>query len=343
MLPFHVVDGTTIRQIISVKRAEIIDSVKSAYIAHHSGQSVNPNSYFLRFPDKPDARIIALPSYLGGDVKIAGIKWIASFPANVINNVPRASAVLVLNDYVTGYPIACLEGSQISAARTAASAVVGAEQLFGGRQAQRIAIVGAGVIARNIVDFFYASAWAVDQFLVHDQVERYGNALVQHCRKIHSCPAETACLEKAIEGADIVVLATTAGTPYITDPRLFRPGQIILNISLRDLSPEVIINAHNVLDDVNHCMTGNTSPHLAEQKYGHRDFIDGTLAQLLLGELRLTNRRPKIFSPFGLGVLDLAVGSLVLRCAKAEKQSTLIDGFFGEMERWSSGVEAIKR
>ena len=59
---------------------------------------------------------------LRGEPGVAGIKWIGSFPDNVARNVPRASAVLLLNDFETGYPFACLEAAQISAARTAASA-----------------------------------------------------------------------------------------------------------------------------------------------------------------------------------------------------------------------------
>ncbi len=121
MFSFNVISGTVAREIIVQRRPEIVDVVKRAYLTHHLGRSVNPNSYFLRFSEKPSARIIALPAYLGGDYDIAGIKWIASFPENINRNIPRASAVLLLNDYQTGYPFACLEASQISAARTAAS------------------------------------------------------------------------------------------------------------------------------------------------------------------------------------------------------------------------------
>lgn len=126
------------------------------YLSHAAGDSVNPDSYFLRFPEKPDSRIIALPAYLGGRHNTVGIKWIGSFPANITRGIPRASAVLVLNDYSTGYPFALLEESQISAARTAVSAVRAAEVLTGGRAARRLVVVGAGTIARNILEFLAA-------------------------------------------------------------------------------------------------------------------------------------------------------------------------------------------
>ena len=337
MFSFDVVGGTAAREIIGAARPQIVDVVEQAYLTHHAGNSVNPNSYFLRFPDKPSARIIALPAYLGGDTDVAGIKWIGSFPENVQRNVPRASAVLLLNDYATGYPFACLEASQISAARTAASAVLGAEKLHGSRTAATIAVVGSGVIARNIVEFFHSQQWQVGEYVIFDRVADYADKLAGHIRGPLGGAASTApSLEAAIKGADVVVLATTAAEPYLTDPAAFAAGQVVLNISLRDIDPGIITAAHNVLDDVDHCLTANTSPHLAEQATGGRDFIDGTLAQLILGEITLTEDKPKIFSPFGLGVLDLAVGVFVHQQAQQRQQTVPIEGFFGETERWSS-------
>ncbi|MGH3623136.1 MAG: 2,3-diaminopropionate biosynthesis protein SbnB [Sciscionella sp.] len=337
MFEFNVVGGDVAREIIRTSRADIVDIVRSAYLTHHAGNSVNPNSYFLRFPEKPSARIIALPAYLGGEYDVAGIKWIGSFPENIENNVPRASAVLLLNDYATGYPFACLEASQISAARTAASATLGAEELLGCRYASKVAMVGSGVIGRNIVEFLAARHWQVGEFAVFDKVAGYAGKFADHVRRSFGVPARCAAsVSAAIDGADVVVLATTAAVPHITDTRAFAPGQVVLNISLRDIGPDVIADAYNVLDDVEHCLTANTSPHLAEQATGHRDFVTGTLAELILGEVRLSAARPKIFSPFGLGVLDLAVGTFVHEQALRQRRTVPIDGFFAETQRWTS-------
>ena len=335
MYEFSVIGGKTAREIIGASRPEIVDVVRDTYLAHHAGDSVNPDSYFLRFPEKPDARIIALPAHLGGGADVSGIKWISSFPANIERGIPRASAALLLNDYETGYPFACLEASQISAARTAASAVLAAEQLTGGRTAGKLTVVGAGIIARNILEFFKARDWAVTSVTVHDKSEEYGAALAAHSTDVLGYPAATeSSLSAALTGADVVVLATTAAEPYIVDPESFAPGQVVLNISLRDIGPELIDGAYNILDDVDHCLKANTSPHLAEQKYGGRDFITGTLAQVVNGEVTVGTDKPVIFSPFGLGVLDLAVGLHVFRTAKESGTAVEIEDFFGETTRW---------
>src|SRR5206468_5292349 len=164
-----IINGKTVSDIIHAHRADCIEIVRDAYLAHADGQSVNPDSYFLRFPEKPDSRIIALPAYLGKPFDVAGLKWIASYPANIQRGFPRASAVLVLNSYDTGYPFAILESSIISAARTAASAVLAAFWLGGrSRRARSLGIVGTGVIARHVYGFLVDTGWTVEEGRLYD-------------------------------------------------------------------------------------------------------------------------------------------------------------------------------
>jgi len=138
----------------------------------------------------------------------------------------------------------------------------------------------------------------------------------------------------AIRNASHVVLATTAPTPYIHDLNLLTPGQIVLNISLRDLAPELILGAFNVLDDIEHCMKAGTSPHLAEQLSGGRSFVHGVLAEAINGTLSIDRSKPIVFSPFGLGILDLAVGKYLLNIACEQQRAIRIDGFFPNVNRW---------
>ncbi|MEU5093668.1 2,3-diaminopropionate biosynthesis protein SbnB [Streptomyces sp. NPDC020996] len=336
MLPFHVMGGKAVRAVVDRSRPRIRTAVQDAYLAHHHGGTINPDSYFLRFPDKPEARIIALPALLRGEPTVAGIKWISSFPNNLDRGLPRASAVLVLNDYDTGHPFACLEASQISAARTAASAALAAERLRGGPRADRVTVVGAGVISRTVLEFLRDLEWSVGEVVVHDTVAAYAERSARHARTLGFRARAEESLRGAVADADLVVLATTAAAPYITEPGFFAAGQTVLNISLRDIGPELVAQAHNVLDDVQHCLKAGTSPHLAAEKFGTREFIDGTLAGLLLDEYALTSAKPVIFSPFGLGVLDLAVGGLVLAAGLADGTARAVPDFFPEPEeaRW---------
>ncbi|MCX4657951.1 2,3-diaminopropionate biosynthesis protein SbnB [Streptomyces uncialis] len=333
MFDFDLVPGPVVNEILNDDRSGVMALVRQTYLQHEAGESVNPDSHFLRFPEKPDARIIALPAFLGADVQLAGIKWISSFPANTRKSVPRASAVLILNDYETGYPIACLEAAQISAARTAASAAVAAQALRpDGYEGTCLAVVGAGVIARTVCRYLQEAGCRPASYLVHDVDETSGQALVDHLRGALGESADfTDDLGTALK-ADTVIFATTAGRPYVHTH--FKPEQVVLNLSLRDLAPEVILTASNVFDDVEHCMKAETSPHLAEQAAGGRDFVTGTLAGVLTGAVSLPPGRPVIFSPFGLGILDLAVGAFVHRRARRAGTTVAVPDFFAETRRW---------
>ncbi|MFE2728089.1 2,3-diaminopropionate biosynthesis protein SbnB [Kitasatospora sp. NPDC059327] len=331
MTSFSVVPGAAVSQILGASPKDILRVVTDTYIAHEHGRSVNPDSYFLRFPEKPDARVIALPAYLGGEVDTIGIKWIASFPDNVRQGLPRASATLLLNDYATGYPIACLEAAGISAARTAASAAVAAAALVGDARL-RVAVIGAGVIARTILSYLHANGLAISDVLVHDLDATSADHLAGHAEGL-GLSARTGTLQHAL-AADLVVFATTAATPYVPGDTPLRPGQVLLNVSLRDLAPELLLGANNIVDDVEHCLKALTSPHLTEQLTGNRDFVTGTLGGLLLGRFTLDPAKPTVFSPFGLGILDLAVGHHVLQQARAQGSAVEIPDFIGETTRW---------
>lgn len=330
---FHVLDGRTVARLLDADPHACIEDVRQAYLAHHAGQTINPDSYFLRFPDAPANRIIALPASLSGDRPVSGIKWISSFPANIDAGLQRASAVLILNDPDTGYPFACLEASRISAMRTAASAVLGARWINRQRrQVGRTAFIGAGFIARSVLDMLCVDGWSLGEVSVYDTDAQSAAALSAHATRMRGLSGSVCSLEDCLQ-ADLVVFATTAATPWVLEP-VFRPGQMVLNISLRDLGPQVIAAANNILDDVDHCLKADTSADLAVRQYQSRSFITGTLAQLMSGEIELSPDKASIFSPFGLGVLDLAMGQRLYRQALADGSALAVPHFFHESKRW---------
>jgi len=331
-----IINGKTVSDIIRADREQCIEIVRGAYLAHADGRSVNPDSHFLLFSDKPDCRIIALPAYLGDGFDVAGLKWIASFPGNVQRGFPRASAVLVLNRYDTGYPFAILESSIISAARTAASAVLAAYWLSGrSRRAHSLGIVGTGFIARYVYEFLIDTGWAIEEVRLYDRLplesEKFRNTA---CRlERHRTITIVPDVAQLVRACDLIVFTTVAATPYVTDATLFEHNPLLLHISLRDLAPEILLRSQNVVDDVEHVMKANTSPHLAEQQTGDRSFVTGTLADIMLERRSVDRSRPIIFSPFGMGILDLAVGKWVYDHAVAAGQGLRLSDFFYEVVR----------
>ncbi len=324
--PFHVVSGKTVKSILDSEPLEILRHVRSAYIAHHLNETVVPPSLFLRTPGRPDSRSIALPAYIRTTPEATGIKWISSNPKNHEVGLPRASGVVVLNDIETGYPVCVLEGSHISAARTGASAALAAESM-GSQHSAHLGIIGAGIIAASTCRYLSAAKNLPSRVLVFDRDPARAGAFASAMEQRYGVTAYPSTLETAL-GCDLVAFATTAASPHIRDTHVFGPGQVVLNISLRDLHPHTILAASNILDDVDHCLKENTSPHLAEQMSGSRNFVVGTIGELLSGEVSLDPERAKIFSPFGLGALDIAIASWVFQTATRRGEATAIDEFF---------------
>jgi N-[(2S)-2-amino-2-carboxyethyl]-L-glutamate dehydrogenase len=311
--------------------------VEAAYRLHGAGDSVNPPSYFLRFPDRPSSRIIALPASIGGHVRVDGLKWISSFPENVGAGLPRASAVLILNDQDTGYPFACLEASIISATRTAASAALAAEWLSRERpRPTRIGFFGAGLIARYVHTFLTGTGWSFEEVGVHDLSTESATGFCGYLDRSGVGGRITVHdgAEGLIRSSDLIVFATVAGGPHVSEPRWFEHDPLVLHLSLRDLAPEIVLTSTNIVDDVDHCLKADSSPHLAEQLTGNRDFVHGTLDDVMAGRVIVPADRPVVFSPFGLGVLDLAVGKYVYDRVAANGGLHVLDDFFHELRRY---------
>ena len=337
-----IVRGHEVLSILGGREGELLDTVERAYVAHGRGDSSLPHSLFLRFPDEEKNRIIALPAYLGGEFGVAGMKWVSSFPRNTGRGMDRASAVVVLNSPETGRPEAFIEGSIISARRTAASAALAARALRRDDGSRRAGIVGCGLIGYEIARFLLAACPDIRTFDLFDTNPERARLFGEKCRELGEVEAFVAPdLDTLLGRSSLVALATTAVTPHVRDLSACAPGTTILHISLRDLTGEAVLACDNVVDDIDHVCRAQTSVHLAEQLSGGRDFIRCTLADVLTGAApaRRSEDDIVVFSPFGLGVLDLAVARLVRDAAEDEGLGTVVESFLPEA--WTERHEPL--
>lgn len=308
----------------------VLDAVRAAYVLHEQGESQIPFSTFLRPPATPGSRIISLPAYLGGQDPVMGLKWIASFPENLQRGLQRASALCILNDVQTGYPLALLEGSQISAARTAASAALASSVVHGERPVRTVGLVGCGTINHRVVSFLTVVHPEIETVVLQDVVA--GRAEISAEELAAEYPGiafRTGDLGDAL-GADTVSIATTDSTHWLdlSDYPGRPAGQAILHLSLRDLSTTSILTAYNVVDDTDHAVREETSLHHAERLVGHRGFVHAELGRMLIEHSRpWATALTVVFSPFGLGILDLAVSATVLKAAAQNGIGTEFEGF----------------
>jgi ornithine cyclodeaminase len=338
-----IIGGEDVQRLLRGKEQQIIEVVSSAYRMHKVGNSSLPHSTFLTFPNAPRNRVIALPAHLGGERPLTGMKWISSFPGNLGLGLDRASAVIILNSSHTGYAEAVLEGSVISAKRTAASAALAARHLHAGLQCHTLGIIGCGLINCEIVRFIGREFPSIRKLILFDNEAGKASHVQNEYREAADGREIVIAtdIKAVLRSSQIISFATTAAKPYVDDLACCPENSTILHISLRDIGIAAILAADNVVDDIDHVCRAGTSLHLAEQYTGNRRFIRCSLGDILTGSQppRTLSKKPVLFSPFGLGILDLAVADLVLALAGTEGRGMDVPAFLPQSWRTQPVLE----
>ena len=156
----------------------------------------------------PDAFINAMPGYLSGK-RVCGLKWVAGFPSNMAKSLPTITGVMVLNDPETGFPLAFMDATYITAIRTVAVSVVAAEYLCN-RDAKVMGLVGCGVQGRYHAVAMKRILPQIATIKIHDPWEPAVSSFLSEvgARLTDVTLEEMVTAEEAIRDADLVVTAT---------------------------------------------------------------------------------------------------------------------------------------
>src|SRR3712207_6288700 len=89
-------------------------TIAEKHTLHHRGETIAPPKASIHWSDEidtdeKDGRIMAMPAYVGGGTRMAGIKWIPSVPSNPERGLPRGIGLIVLSDPDTGLPLAVMD------------------------------------------------------------------------------------------------------------------------------------------------------------------------------------------------------------------------------------------
>lgn len=315
---------------LSGEEQRIVEISRDAYVNHSRGNSSLPYSSFLRFPNNIKDRIIALPAYINNATQeIAGIKWVASFPGNIDRGIDRASACLVLNDTLTGRPYCFMEASHINAHRTAASAAL-AVRLLSRVTNTTIALIGCGPINYHVLQYVLHVHPSITTVYLFDREQSRAKRLSSLCEQKFGCKTIVCkSYTDAVRNVRLISLATNAVEPWINSSQKFSPDTLILNVSLRDIQPETMASAYNVVDDPRHVNREKTSVELTYQQYGDKTPKLHEMGNLLTDPYFAVDKikQPIIYSPFGLGILDISVGRYLYEKAIKNHVGALIKNF----------------
>lgn len=319
------IEKNAVKEILEGKENSIIDIVKEVYILFEKKKCSLPDSVFLKFPHNSKNRIICLPAYVGGDINNVGMKWISSFPENINKGKERATAIIALNDLRTGEVNTIMSGTDISAKRTAASAVAAAICLHQQR-INEMGFVGCGRINTEILNMMM-KVNKLEKIYLLDTDEKRIHEFITRIK----CDVNIEVVEEYNEifsKVKLISFATTATSPYLDIVENVTPEHTILGVSLRDFSANFIMSCTNIVDSIEHVNRENTSINLAYLKYNNLEFIQNEIGNVYSkGKYMRDSGKAVLFSPFGLGVLDIALADYVKKEAIRNKKFIEIDEF----------------
>jgi ornithine cyclodeaminase/alanine dehydrogenase-like protein (mu-crystallin family) len=299
---------------------ECADVMRGALTALASGEAHQPLRTVIR-PPRGDGLMALMPSFLAGEDPAYGLKAICIFPGNPALGKDAHQGGVLVSSARTGELLALVNGSALTEIRTAAVSAV-ATSLLARPDAAHLAIVGTGVQAR-------AHALAIAASRPLDQIRLAGRRPGRAARlagelrdQLEVSVMASEDVREAVDGASIVVTATSSATPVLCRDWL-AAGTHINAVgaclpAAREIDTATMADAALFVDsrESAHGESGDFLLAMAEGAIDARH-IRAEIGDVLTGTAqgRRDTREITLFESLGLAVEDLAAAAYVYRKA----------------------------
>ena len=326
--------GAQIAQLGAEDMKLALEDVEEALKLVHLGEVILPEKIAMGFgktieDESTMGRINAMPCYLGGRFNIAGIKWIGSNPLNLNMGLPRASALTILNDPDTKFPVCVMNGADISAVRTGASSGVAAKYLAK-ENAETILLVGAGLQNKMQLAAIYEARPSLKYFYVVDINPEAGKAFAEEMgKKLNITIISLTDYSQCDRIPDITVNATSAPVP-VMDIAAAHPGNMHVCVGGLD-HPELYKRADKIVCDswyqVKHRPVCYMARDALAGKFDESKIYAEELGEIIAGKKpgRTDDSEFCYYKPVGMGVLDLAIAVRIYRKALEQNIGTWLE------------------
>ena len=316
-----------VRAVLSMP--DLIDAMARALAAYSSGGAVQPVRTTIEVNAAPSFFAV-MPAALAAPAAV-GAKLVTVYPGNHAKHLPSHLASIVLLDPATGGLVALLDGRYITEARTAAVSAVSVKHLAK-PEATVLAIIGSGVQARSHFEALRCVRTITD-VRVWSPTSAHADAFVDAARAAsrHGAPdatplsiRATADAAAAVQGADVVVLATSSRVPVIGDADVAAGAHICAvgacRPDQREMPTRLVARASVFVDARAGALTeaGDLLLPIEEGAFG-KEHIAGELGEVVLGRVtgRTSPSAVTIFKSLGMAAEDVVAAALVAERATA--------------------------
>lgn len=313
-------NGKDIAQ-LAMTDAEILAAVEQGLVAQGNGQTViEPRMHLI--PDPAfNGHFNVLRGYVA-PLGLAGVKIVGDFVDNYKQGLPSEMALLNLFDPRTGMPVAVIDATFITDARTGALTALGARHLAR-RNSKVLGHIGArGTSYWNIR--LLDSLFDFDEIRVHSRRPESRNAFAAKLERDLGKPiVVTEDWESCVRGADIVVEASRLErpTPLLKTEWISRGAFVVpygtmsaVELSLTDIVDKLVV------DDWSQCkggMFGSLRAHVEAGKLSEQTLY-AELGEIVAGRKpgRQSDDETNLFWHRGLSLSDIALGHAIMQKAQ---------------------------
>ncbi|MEU8891477.1 ornithine cyclodeaminase [Streptomyces sp. NPDC048442] len=269
------------------------------------------------------ARSLILPGWFGDSY---GCKIINASLGNHLLGQPRAAGLIVLNDPETARPVCIMEGSRISALRTAGVSLAAVRAVRDPAGITRVAFLGCGRQAEVHRELLATVCPGVEELFLFDQDAARAHELAAAWRASEPATAVTVTggAREAVERAQLTIAVTTTTQPYV-ELDWVPAGGTFVNVSLDDAAESLLLGCDHlfvddwdlVLDDDHRLLgalarAGRISGPGTHAPAGGRA-VGAGLSALFAGDYdRPVGADERVvINPFGMGIQDIALAAAV--------------------------------
>jgi alanine dehydrogenase len=301
----------------------LVDAVATAMVDLSAGRASMPPRGGAMIAER-EAMLGSMPAYVPSLGALAS-KLVTLFPHNEGSDVPTHQALIAVFDPQDGRPIAVLDGTHITATRTAAGSALSV-RLLAREDASVLAVLGTGVQARAHVRAVARVRALTDIRLAGRDPRRTGAAAAELADELGLPVRAAPSYADALAGADLVCACTPAVDPVVRREWL-SPGTHVTSVGYnpngRELDDATVAGALVVVE--------SRESALAPVPAGSTDLLGPIAAGVIsaehvqaeLGEL-VAGARPgragpeqiTLYKSVGVAVQDAAAAALVLAAAR---------------------------
>ncbi|MEY4510005.1 MAG: hypothetical protein RLZZ450_2127 [Pseudomonadota bacterium] len=279
-----------------------VRAVEEAFAAHARGEARMPSKVYLDLPEH-NGDFRAMPALFGD---YAGLKWVNAHPNNrARSGLPTVMGTYVLSDPRSGFPLAIMDATLLTALRTGAAAAVATKHLAN-LPLTRIGFIGCGVQARMFRDAH--RVLGTFEVLAADRDEARARAFAEESDGRVVSIAEAA-------GCPVVNIATPSTTPVI-ERAWVQAGAHINAMGAdgpgkQELDVAILHDARVVIDELEQSTHGGElNVPIRNGQYSEAS-IAATLGQVITGQrrARTTAQQITVFDSTGLAIQDVALAA----------------------------------